>query len=235
MIRLNCAVQTYAWGNIGDTSIVGKMHKETLKQVAAQTARVKVLAEKKKQERERIKQLEREAAEREAEKQEAEEEETKDSKPESSPDTTEEVKQPKQASQQKIETHTVPGKQIEEPTVKIEPFKPPQGFFNNQEPFAELWIGDHVNGPSTFLVDEPETRLLSDRPFTDAALGLNIKLSELFRRDPRTYLGQYYDETFPKAHGELVCLLKVLSVRTALSIQLHPDAKTAKRLHKEQP
>jgi len=39
MIRLNCAVQNYAWGNIGEESIVGRMHKETLKQATAQAAR----------------------------------------------------------------------------------------------------------------------------------------------------------------------------------------------------
>lgn len=92
-----------------------------------------------------------------------------------------------------------------------------------------------MNGPTTFLVDNEEVKVLNDRTFTDTAFGLNIKMSELFKYSPKQYLGTYYESYFPKAHGELVCLLKVLSVRTALSIQLHPDGKTAKRLHKEQP
>ena len=52
---------------------------------------------------------------------------------------------------------------------------------------------------------------------------------------PAKFLGQRYQEKYPHARDGLAFLFKVLSVRTALSIQAHPDRPTAERLHAEQP
>lgn len=66
-------------------------------------------------------------------------------------------------------------------------------------PYAELWMGTHVNGPS--IVKS-----------TGETLDLAIK-------NHPEYLG---DETARLFNNELPFLFKVLSVNKALSIQAHP-------------
>ena len=73
------------------------------------------------------------------------------------------------------------------------------------QPYAELWMGDHMNGPC-FIRDSDGTRL----PITDFL----VKHS----------LG-----------GSLKFLFKVLSVGKSLSIQSHPHADLAKELHARLP
>ena len=70
-------------------------------------------------------------------------------------------------------------------------------------PYAELWMGDHSNGPC-FVLD-------GDKSIPIA--------------------------TWLKSHslGSIDFLFKVLSVRKALSIQTHPDAALARRLHQTYP
>lgn len=79
-------------------------------------------------------------------------------------------------------------------------------------PYAELWMGAHVSGPSlTSLSHESLTSWLSRHP---SVLG---------------------EEVLLKYGVHLPFLFKVLSVQKSLSIQSHPDKKLAERLHAERP
>ncbi|CAK4076477.1 unnamed protein product [Aphanomyces euteiches] len=75
------------------------------------------------------------------------------------------------------------------------------------EPYAELWMGTHPNGPSSLA-------------------STSQLLSEFIKENPRV-LGT--------AGEEIPYLFKVLSVNQALSIQAHPDKTAAKRLHRDFP
>lgn len=87
----------------------------------------------------------------------------------------------------------------------------PQG----DTPYAELWIGAHPKAPSEVLVEGNWASLL--------------KLIDSF---PRQILG----ETVTRTYGpNLPFLFKVLSIGQALSIQLHPDLKSAAILHQDKP
>lgn len=79
-------------------------------------------------------------------------------------------------------------------------------------PYAELWMGAHVSGPSlTSVTNESLSAWLSRHP---RALGKEVCLQ----------------------HGvNLPFLFKVLSVRKSLSIQSHPDKSLAEQLHAERP
>ena len=83
---------------------------------------------------------------------------------------------------------------------------------NENENYAELWIGTHPSGQAV-LVD-------SGKP-----------LAELIKEDP-SVLGAKVVERFGPT---LPFLLKVLSVEKALSIQAHPDLELAKKLHASFP
>ncbi|XP_050070227.1 mannose-6-phosphate isomerase [Anopheles maculipalpis] len=75
-------------------------------------------------------------------------------------------------------------------------------------PYAELWMGDHVNGPATVKSD-------------------GKGLDETIRADPVGMIGS--------GAGRLPFLLKVLSIRKALSVQVHPDKIEAEKLHRQFP
>uniref|UniRef100_A0A182VVM2 mannose-6-phosphate isomerase n=1 Tax=Anopheles minimus TaxID=112268 RepID=A0A182VVM2_9DIPT len=77
-----------------------------------------------------------------------------------------------------------------------------------ESPYAELWMGDHVNGPATVKSD-------------------GKGLDEAIRADPIGMIGT--------ADGRLPFLLKVLSIRKALSVQVHPDKVEAEKLHRQFP
>ncbi|KIM84044.1 hypothetical protein PILCRDRAFT_424610 [Piloderma croceum F 1598] len=81
--------------------------------------------------------------------------------------------------------------------------------------YAELWMGTHPNSPS---------RVLSS----------NEILSEHLAAHPEL-LGDRVIDRFEASNGNLPFLFKVLSIDKALSIQTHPDKKTAEKLHAEQP
>lgn len=82
-------------------------------------------------------------------------------------------------------------------------------------PYAELWMGAHPSAPSRVKFAQEE-----------------LSLSELINRFPEEILGSEVSRQFA---GELPFLFKVLSVRTALSIQAHPDKALAGRLHRGDP
>ncbi|KAM6497470.1 mannose-6-phosphate isomerase [Amanita muscaria] len=84
------------------------------------------------------------------------------------------------------------------------------------QPYAELWMGTHPKSPS--LV--PST---------------NRNLSEHLKANP-SLIGQKIITDFTGAgDGNIPFLFKVLSIQKALSIQTHPDKKTAEELHAKQP
>ncbi|CAM9673949.1 unnamed protein product, partial [Phaeothamnion confervicola] len=87
---------------------------------------------------------------------------------------------------------------------------------DEEECFAELWMGTHPNGPSR----------VAPEPGDD--IGSGIFLVELLEDNPH-YLGDLIHE------GDLPFLFKVLSINKALSIQAHPDKATAGRIYAARP
>jgi len=80
---------------------------------------------------------------------------------------------------------------------------------------AELWIGAHSSAPSELVSEEG-----------------NAPLDEIIARSPEAWLGE---GVLQKFGANLPYLFKVLSVRTALSIQAHPDKSLAEELHRVDP
>lgn len=79
--------------------------------------------------------------------------------------------------------------------------------FDEKSPYAELWMGDHVSGPSTVKeTGEPLDKWLSKQE--QSAIGGMDKLPFLF---------------------------KVLSITKPLSIQMHPNKAQAEHLHATRP
>ena len=107
----------------------------------------------------------------------------------------------------------------------------------NAKPFAEFWMGDHPNGPSQFTVDSSNAilkELIQDEQFLKDNEGKTLPINSLFKLNPDRFLGKTYIENFG-ADGSLAYLFKVLSVRTALSIQAHPNKGLAEKLHVQFP
>ncbi|XP_070498848.1 mannose-6-phosphate isomerase [Chironomus tepperi] len=75
---------------------------------------------------------------------------------------------------------------------------------DDNKPYSELWMGDHVSGPSKVK-----------------SSGEN--LSSFIQKDCESIIG---------GQPKLPFLLKVLSIRKALSIQVHPNKEEAERLHR---
>lgn len=87
----------------------------------------------------------------------------------------------------------------------------PDFLIDDKVPYAELWMGTHVNAPSVVKCSKE-------------------KLSDLIAAHPE-FLGDQVLNYF----GELPFLFKVLSVNKALSIQAHPSKKHAEQLHCQFP
>ena len=81
-----------------------------------------------------------------------------------------------------------------------------------------------VNAADTVMAS-----LIGDEDFLKEHDGKLVPLSALFKLNPSKFLGTKYVEKF--GHGSLAFLFKVLSVRTALSIQAHPHKELAQKLH----
>ncbi|XP_048337613.1 mannose-6-phosphate isomerase [Sphaerodactylus townsendi] len=84
-----------------------------------------------------------------------------------------------------------------------------------EKPYAELWMGTHPKGDSIIL----------DNRISQKTLGQWIA-------DNPSCLGSKVKEVF---HGQLPFLFKVLSVKSALSIQAHPTKELAEKLHAQYP
>lgn len=83
-------------------------------------------------------------------------------------------------------------------------------------PYAELWVGAHPSAPS--LMELPDG---SKQPLSDAV-----------QKWPQEILGVPVMHAFG---GSWPFLFKILSAAEPLSIQAHPDALQARRLHHEDP
>ena len=87
-----------------------------------------------------------------------------------------------------------------------------------EKPYAELWMGTHPSGPSyvssSASYERERTTLKSWIEENESSLGQTL---------------------LAKFGKDLPFLFKVLSVRTALSIQAHPHKALAKTLHGERP
>ncbi|CAH1723410.1 unnamed protein product [Chironomus riparius] len=77
----------------------------------------------------------------------------------------------------------------------------------NNKPYSELWMGDHVSGPSKVK-------------------STGESLASFIQKDCESIIG---------GQPKLPFLLKVLSIRKALSIQVHPNKEEAERLHRLYP
>ncbi len=82
-------------------------------------------------------------------------------------------------------------------------------------PYAELWFGTHPKNPSEILIDNQK-----------------YNLDEIIKKYPKEILGKEISNKFSM---NLPFLLKILSIGRALSIQTHPNKKTASILHKNDP
>ncbi|CAG5119163.1 unnamed protein product [Candidula unifasciata] len=91
----------------------------------------------------------------------------------------------------------------------------PDFVIDEQTPYAELWMGTHPNGPS--IVSIPGYP--------------SVPLSQWIKEHPEQ-LGTEMNSYFK---GNLPFLFKVLSVKTALSIQAHPNKVLAEILHATLP
>ncbi|CAM9879235.1 unnamed protein product [Choristocarpus tenellus] len=98
-----------------------------------------------------------------------------------------------------------------------------EGFeVDEQQMYAELWMGTHPNGPSRVMPEEGDLG-------EDAEKGhKGIFLIELLETHPH-YLGDLEEV------GDLPFMFKILSINKALSIQAHPDKKLAERLYATRP
>lgn len=74
------------------------------------------------------------------------------------------------------------------------------------QPMAEIWMGAHPNGCSELIDLEGNT----------------LRLDEYIQQAPEKVLGDAY-----RAFGELPYLFKVLAAASPLSIQVHPDKRSA--------
>ena len=81
--------------------------------------------------------------------------------------------------------------------------------------FLQLWMGTHVKSPS-------------------GVVGSSLSLPNILAANPHL-IGSKVSNKFPTSQGNLPFLFKVLSINKALSIQTHPDKKTAEQLHARQP
>lgn len=103
-----------------------------------------------------------------------------------------------------------------------------------EKPFAEFWMGDHTNGPSSVFIDSNDKNCVSvigDEDFIKAHDGQEVTITKLFELNAKKFLGEAYLDRLAAADESLKTslsfLFKVLSVRTALSIQAHPNKALA--------
>lgn len=86
---------------------------------------------------------------------------------------------------------------------------------SGDKPFAEYWLGAHVNAPSEMVFE--------DAAQNGAAAERMLPLDQYIKDHPEKTLGAHVAEAF----GKLPYLLKILDVKDMLSIQVHPSKKDA--------
>lgn len=99
---------------------------------------------------------------------------------------------------------------------------------DEETPYSELWMGTHPSGPSMVMLETPwrtTTPLFDWLKLNPSLRGSHPATDGADRRKPMAQIESY----------GLPFLFKILSVRTALSIQAHPDKTLARRLHSARP
>ncbi len=87
--------------------------------------------------------------------------------------------------------------------------------YNQEENYAELWIGAHPKAPSHITINNKE-----------------VALNKIISENPNQILGKRVASQFKNT---LPFLFKILSAGDALSIQAHPNKEQAAILHKKDP
>lgn len=98
-------------------------------------------------------------------------------------------------------------------------------------PYAELWMGTHPSGPSMVMLTSPWRTVT---PLSEW-IRLNPSLLGPARSKTRDARLERRQSMVRMSAHSLPFLFKVLSVRTALSIQAHPDKALAAQLHVRTP
>ena len=101
-------------------------------------------------------------------------------------------------------------------------------------PYAELWMGTHPSGPSMVLLEVPWRTVTPLYEWLKLNPSLHGRRASRRERDDPRALTRRKSMLQMEKHG-LPFLFKVLSVRTALSIQAHPDKALAQQLHAARP
>ncbi|KAM9978427.1 hypothetical protein ACTFIY_012187 [Dictyostelium cf. discoideum] len=96
-------------------------------------------------------------------------------------------------------------------------------------PYAELWMGDHVSAPSKVEYKNKELKL---REYIDTVQKEINEKSSSSPSSSSSIRGEIVEKRFG---NDFPFLFKVLSIRTALSIQAHPDSQLAQVLFKKYP
>ena len=75
----------------------------------------------------------------------------------------------------------------------------------NNDHYAELWIGDHPNGPAEIIVnDDPQlTHIIQNSEWMKHYHNKDVELSELFKLNPERFLGAHYISHFSKHNPAL--------------------------------
>jgi mannose-6-phosphate isomerase class I len=75
----------------------------------------------------------------------------------------------------------------------------------DKEHYAELWIGDHPNGPAEIIVnDDPQlTHIIANPEFMKHYHHKDVELSVLFKSNPARFLGHAYLEHFGPKNPKL--------------------------------
>lgn len=112
----------------------------------------------------------------------------------------------------------------------------------DQERYAELWIGDHQNGPCELKITKGDPQLalvINDEKFLHHYAGKEVEIGELFKHNPERFLGRAHLEKFAKDNElyshRMAFLLKLLAVDKAISIQAHPNQSLSEKLHAARP
>ncbi|KDN45609.1 mannose-6-phosphate isomerase [Tilletiaria anomala UBC 951] len=104
--------------------------------------------------------------------------------------------------------------------------------YDDDKPYAELWMGTHPCCPSRILPRE------SSSPTSSELVSLSSYLAshpDLLSKAVIEHYGIRLDKEHASKNSVLPFLFKVLSVGKALSIQAHPDRNLAKQLHRHKP
>lgn len=68
-----------------------------------------------------------------------------------------------------------------------------------QKPFAELWMGDHVNGPSKVRIEAANPvlrKLVANEQFISENEGQLVSIGQLFQLNQARFMGAKYVERF---------------------------------------